>query len=228
VRIQAELGLPAVAGIGRTRFASYLAAKHAGPGGILHVRDSDSLRFLSRFPVTELWGLGPATAARLARHGIELVGDLQVCQLDRLREIAGRDAARLLALARAEDADPLHPRPPARTLSQERTLSEPTLDAAALGEAVAELARRVEGALERERRVPRSVTLGADYAGGGATSRTMTADRILETPGAIAEVATRLLGRLLASDRPIRRLRLRVGRLARGNTRDDSRQLRLF
>lgn len=228
VRIQAELGLPAVAGIGRTRLVSYLAAKHAGPGGIRYVRDPDSRRFLSRFPVTELWGLGPATAERLARHGIELVADLQVCALDRLREIAGRDAARLLALARADDSDPLHPRPPSRTLSQEQTLPEPLRDTAALGEQIAEMARRLEGALRRERRVPRRVTLSVDFAEGGTSSRTVTLDRLLDASGEIGGVAVQLLGRLLASRRPIRRLRLQVGRLARATTGDDGRQLRLF
>ena len=66
VRLQAEFGLPAVAGIAPTRFVAVLAARHAGPGGIRRVNEAEVEAFLAPFPVDEIWGLGPATAQRLA------------------------------------------------------------------------------------------------------------------------------------------------------------------
>ena len=100
VRIQAELGLSAVAGVGPSRFVAHLGARHPGPGGIRQVRSDEVLSFLGRFPLTEIWGLGPSTAKKLAASGFESIADLQTADPDKLEELAGRNAATFRALGR--------------------------------------------------------------------------------------------------------------------------------
>ena len=228
VQLQAETGLRATAGIGSTRFVSYLGALHGGPGGIRQIGEDEALAFLGRFPVTEIWGLGPATAERLAEAGIKWIADIQTCSLEQLESLAGRNARSFRELARAEDREPLRPRPRARSHSQERTLTEPTIDLRSLGDELLGLARQLDAVLARERRVARSVTLGVGYMDGENVTRTQSLDHSIASHTEIGEVALQLLARTQAGARHVRRLRLQVARLDRPQPESDPRQLRLF
>ena len=166
VRLQAEFGVAAVAGIAPTRFAAVLAAKHAGPGGIRRVEADEVEAFLGPFPVGEIWGLGPATARKLAEHGIHRIAELRALDAARLAELTGARAASFLEFARGADRGRLAPKPRTRTLSQEQTLDEPSVDLRALAEALEALAERIGSTLARERRRARSVTLVVSYLDG--------------------------------------------------------------
>ena len=228
VQVQAELGLSATAGVGVTRFVAYLAALHAGPGGIRQVGVDETLSFLGRFPITEIWGLGPATAQRLEADGIKWIADLQACSAEQLEALAGRSAATFRALARAEDREPLRPRPRARSHSQERTLAEATIDLGTIAAELLELARQLETVLTRERRAARTITLGLAYIDGERITRTQSLQSPIAGHAEIGELALELLGRTQAGVRHVRRLRLQVSRLGRPESDSDPRQLRLF
>lgn len=228
VHVQAELGLPAVAGIGPTRFVAELAARHAGPGGVREVREQDALSFLARFPVTEIRGIGPTTAKKLAASGLESIGDVQALSVEDLEALVGRTASTYRSLARGEDIAPLRPRPPAKSLSQERTLAEATLDLRVLGEELLELAGQLEVMLTRERRAARTVTLGISFVDGSQQTRTQTLDSFVADQGEIGEAALQLLARTQAGARHVRRLRLQLSNLQAAGRVGDPRQLRLF
>ncbi|MCE2392413.1 MAG: DNA polymerase IV [Proteobacteria bacterium] len=228
VRVQAEHGVHAVAGIAPTRFAAYLAAEEPGPGGIQQVRPEDLQGFLGRARVTELWGLGPSTAERLAAVGVERVAELREMPFEDLREIAGRNAQSFLDLARGLPEEPIRPMPRAKSLSRERTLERPSSDLRWLAEGLFELAAQLEGVLSRERRVARTVSLGLGFADGTQVSRTQTGAVDLAERDDIGEVAVQLLERTPAGARPVRRLRLRLSGLGRAESGEGQRQLRLF
>ncbi len=228
VRVQAELGIAAVSGIGPTRFVAVLAARNAGPGGIRRVDEAEVASFLGRFPVTEIWGLGPATARRLAEHGIHRIDELRALTLERLAELAGPRAASFLEYARGADRGQLAPKPRARTLSQEQTLDEPSVELRALAEAIEALAERLSIALARERRAARTITLVVSYLDGTRASRTLTLDAATGESRALAETALSLLARTHAGVRPVRRLRLALAGFERALPGAGPRQLRLF
>ncbi len=228
VRIHGEVGLRAVAGIGPIRFVAHLAARHAGPEGIRQIPPERVPGFLAPFPVSEIWGLGPATEEKLAEHGLATIGELRGVPLEKLEAIVGRAAGAFLALARAEDRAPLRPSPPVKSLSRETTLAAPSGDLRTLGEDISGLAARVEEMLTRERRAARTVSLGVHYIDGEASTRTQTVPEPLSRQGEIAEVALQLLARTQAGVRKIRRLRLQVTNLCRPESEAQPRQLRLF
>jgi DNA polymerase-4 len=229
VGIQAELGLRAVAGLGATRFVAHLAGRTAGPTGIREVKPERAQAFLAEFGVTEIWGLGPATAEKLIQAGLETIGDLQKLPLVELEAVVGaRNAATFLELARAEDRSTLRPAPPVKSLSREITLETPTGDLRSLGDAIGGLATRLEEMLQRERRAARTVTLGLTFVDGERVSRTQTLDRPVVRSPEIGEVGLQLLSRTQAGVRRVRRLRLQLSSLSRPEAREEPQQLRLF
>lgn len=228
VRLQAELSLQAVAGVGPSKFVSWLAAQHAGPGGVKQVRPSEVGRFLRDLAVTEIWGLGPATAERLAARGISTMGELRDCPLEELREAVGRQAGPFRALARGEDREPLRPSTPLKSLSREKTLDEPTGDLSVLGEHLFELSGSLEERLVRERRSALTVTLGVRFVDGDERTRTLTRRDSISSQRELHEVALELLGRAGVGERDVRAVRLRAANLARAEAEAAPRQLRLF
>ena len=228
VRLQAEFGIATVAGIAPTRFAAVLAARHAGPGGIRRVEEAEVEEFLGPFPVAEIWGLGPATARKLAEHGIHSIAELRVLDAARLAELIGARANAILEYARGADRGRLAPKPRTRTLSQEQTLDLPSVDLRALAEAIEALAARLAGTLTRERRAARTVTLVVSYLDGTRASRTQR----LEAPTCeireLVDAGVALLARTHAGARAVRRLRLAVAGLERVAPGAEGRQLRLF
>jgi DNA polymerase IV len=228
VRVQAELGIAAVAGIAPTRFVAHLAARHAGPGGIRQVTLPEVRSFLAPFAVTEIWGLGPATAEKLGARGVHTIATLAAVDLETLGGIVGRGAATILEYARGEDHAPLRPKPQARTLSQERTLEEPAVDLRSLVDLLETLSEKLERGLVRERRVARTVTVGVWFVDGTRVTRSSTLDDPSASGAVFAETARALLSRTQAGARPVRRVRLAVSGLIRAEAAADARQLRLF
>jgi DNA polymerase-4 len=228
VRLQAELGVRAVAGVGVTRFVAHAAARRAGSGGIRAVEPERTLDFLNELPVTELWGLGPATARKLAEHGIERIGDLQQRSADALVEIVGRGASAFLQLARAEDRGGLRPRARPRTISQERTLAQPTVDLRTLGDLLRELAGRFEAQLVRERRAARTVRLALRFVDEHELTRSVTLATPVASQAELRDAALELLRRAQPGARSVRRVRLQLSNLERRRTGEDAQQLRLF
>lgn len=229
VQIQAELGLRAVAGLGASRFVAHLAGRNTGGAGIREVSPDRAQAFLAEFGVTEIWGLGPATADKLVQAGVETIGDLQKMPLLELEAVVGaRNASTFLELARGEDRSSLRPAPPVKSLSRETTLEAPTGDLRSLGDAIGALATRLEEMLQRERRAARTVTLGLTFVDGERASRTQTLDGPVSQTSEIGEVGLQLLGRTQAGVRRVRRLRLQLSNLSRPETKEQPQQLRLF
>ncbi len=69
-RIKQELGLTASVGVGPNKFIAKLASECQKPDGLVIVRADQVEEFLRDLPVSQLWGVGEATARRLQRLGI--------------------------------------------------------------------------------------------------------------------------------------------------------------
>lgn len=192
-----EVGLPITVGVARTKFLAKVASGVAKPDGLLVVPPDAEPEFLRPLPVRSLWGVGRATAARLARYGVTTVGDVADMPESTLVSLLGPAAAgHLRALAHNRDPRPVRTGVRRRSMGAQRALgrrrrSPEELDAMLVG-----LVDRLSGRLRAARRVCRTVTLRlrfGDYA-RATRSRTLpqaTAEtaRILETARALLAAA---------------------------------------
>src|SRR5499427_9339411 len=92
-RVRAELGLPISVGVARTKHLAKIASQVAKPDGLVVVDPATELDFLHGLPVELMWGVGPATRARLAQVGILTIGELAHMPGRRLERLLGRALA---------------------------------------------------------------------------------------------------------------------------------------
>lgn len=83
--IQAEVGLPASAGIGCTRAIAKMASRKAKPAGVHAVLHGEERAFVDPQPVRAFPGIGPVTEASLVDAGIDTLGALLDLGPGRLR-----------------------------------------------------------------------------------------------------------------------------------------------
>lgn len=78
--IEQELGLSVSVGVSLSKVLAKIGSKHKKPHGITMIPGRDIHLFLEKLPVEKVWGIGPNTAAYLAKHGITTA--LQFAQQD--------------------------------------------------------------------------------------------------------------------------------------------------
>ncbi len=102
--VRERVGLPITVGIASTKFLAKVASAVAKPDGLLLVPPGGEHAFLHPLPVERLWGVGPVTARKLRRRGLETVGEVSALAEPELVAILGPAAGRHLhALAHNRD-----------------------------------------------------------------------------------------------------------------------------
>jgi DNA polymerase IV (DinB-like DNA polymerase) len=95
-------------GLGRSKITAKLGSDMAKPDGLKVIAPDETEAFLAPIPVAKLYGVGPKTAASLARMGIRTAGELARTQPADLEGAFGRKfCAYLLAAATGTDSDPV-------------------------------------------------------------------------------------------------------------------------
>jgi DNA polymerase-4 len=202
--VRAALRLSCSVGVARTKLVAKLASREAkprpGPGGRLEgagvvvVPRSEELAFLSPRPVRDLWGVGPRTAEELARLGVRTIGELARVPRATLERRFGRAlGAQLAAFARGEDARPVTPGRPTRSMGHEETFAADVEDAEEIVAHVLRIADAVGGRLRAARLAGRTVTLKVRSGDFRISTRALSLEAPVATGASIGRVAKALL-----------------------------------
>ena len=120
------------------------------PGaGVVVVEPGEELAFLHPLPVQALWGVGPATLARLQRLGVVTVGDLAALpEAGPRRHASGRPtAATSTGWPTASTTGPVEPDRPLKSVGHEQTFARrPRTTAASSSREVVRMADAVGAA----------------------------------------------------------------------------------
>jgi DNA polymerase-4 len=198
--VRERVGIPVTVGIARTKFLAKVASAVAKPDGLLVVDPERELDFLHPLPIERVWGIGPATAAKLRGRGIRTVGELARVPEAALSATLGRAAGRHLH-ALANNRDPRRVRTGVRRRSigsqhafgrAHRTPEDIHADLAAL---VDRVARRLRGA----HRVGRTVVLRLRFDDFARATRSLT----LPHPTARTKTILDAARELLAAAQPV-------------------------
>lgn len=190
-----EVGLPVTVGVARTKFLAKVASGVAKPDGLLVVAAGRELEFLHPLPVERLWGVGPATAAKLHACGITTVAQVAALHETALVTLLGRGAGRHLhALAHNRDPRPVRTGVRRRSIGSQRALGRRRRSAEELDAILVGLVDRVSSRLRRAARVGRTVVLRLRFADFSRATRSYTLPHPTADTQAILDALRGLLG----------------------------------
>jgi DNA polymerase-4 len=173
-RIRQEIGLTASVGVAPNKFLAKLASDMHKPDGLIVIRPEDVDVLLPPLPVTKLWGVGPAMAARLKMLSIVTIGDLRKFPLEVLRGQIGDEAEHYHRLAHGVDDRPVERDQEAKSIGQEQTfdvdVGSPEAVRIVLLEQVEQVARR----LRKHGLLARSVTVKIRFGDFQTITRSTT------------------------------------------------------
>jgi DNA polymerase-4 len=157
-QIRQELKLPASAGVAPNKFLAKIASDWRKPNGLFVILPEDIDAFLAPLPVGRLPGVGKVTGEKLAKLGVQTVGDLRSLELAALESQFGRYGLRLHELARGVDNSEVVPDRPTKSISAEDTF-ERDVPLKETEPMIRRLAEKVWSASRKESRVARTVVL---------------------------------------------------------------------
>lgn len=173
--VREQVGLPITVGVATTKHLAKVASAVAKPDGLLVVPVGGELEFLHPLPVERLWGVGPATAARLHAHGITTVGQIAALSEPDLMTAVGRAAGRHLhALANNRDPRRVRTRRRRRSMGSQRALGRRAKSWELLDSTLVALADRLTRRLRGAGRVARTVVLRLRFSDFSRATRSHT------------------------------------------------------
>jgi DNA polymerase-4 len=208
-------GLTCSVGVAPSKMVAKLASEAAKPTasptgpvpgrGVHVVPPGGEQAFLRPLPARALWGVGPATLAKLERLGVRTVGDIADLPERALVGLLGAAAGRQIGrLANGIDPRPVEPDQEAKSIGHEETFPADHHDVAVLDREVVRMADAVAWRLRRAGRAARTVTLKVRFG----DFRTITRSVTLPVPVDEGPALARAAGALLAEVDPTPGVRL--------------------
>ena len=198
-RVRAELGLPISVGVARTKHLAKIASQVAKPDGLVIVDPDTELEFLHHLPVELMWGVGPATKARLAEIGIRTIGELARTHTGALEQLLGPAAGeKLAALAWNRDPREIKTHRRARSAGAQSAIGRKPANEQVFRPTLLHLADRIGTRLRAKSRPGRTVSVRVRFADLSSVTRSITLDAPVYATVILAEIAEDLVRAVLA------------------------------
>ena len=206
MKIHAQTGLTASAGVAPNKFLAKIASGWRKPDGLTVIPPERVEAFLEDLPVESLWGVGPVTARKLRAAGIERLVQVRTFDPEALAKLVGSMAESLRRLSHGDDPRPVVPDRPAKSSSSENTYAEDLTDLRAIRAEVDRMARENAQWLAGKRLAARSIDIKVRYADFSTVTRSHTLSYPTSDADVIASWATVLLEKTEAGRRAVRLL----------------------
>lgn len=204
LRIEREVGITASVGLAANKFLAKLASDLEKPRGFSVIGRGEAEAFLRPLPVRKIMGVGPATAARMEKLGIETVGQLQEMPDAEMMARFGKFGRRLAGFARGEDDRDVVADRPTKSVSAETTFATDIRDSGRLLDELRPLCERVADRLRRGNLAGLTVVLKLKTG----DFRVLTRNQRLADPTARADVIFRSVVPLVTREADGRAFRL--------------------
>ena len=192
-RIENEVGISASIGLSYNKFLAKIASDLDKPRGFSVIGKAEAIDFLTNKPVGLFWGVGKVLQKKIAKDGIDTIGQIRHFDEATLVKRYGIIGQRLYSFARGQDARTITPSSKIKTISAETTFNSSTGD---LDELILQLWPLCEKISNRLK--------AGKYAGGGITLKLKQSDfkqitrsRIFSSPTQLAEEIYRAAKNLL-------------------------------
>jgi len=209
-RILEETGLTASAGVSYNKFLAKLASGHRKPNGQFVITPEMGPAFIAALPVAKFHGVGPVTAAKMQRLGIETGADLRVKPLSFLQQHFGKSAAWYLGIANGEDERPVVADRPRKSSGSETTFERDLTEPAEIEAGVQAMADDVWAWCEKAQAFGRTVTVKVKFADFRQVTRSRSFSSFVARHDLLRQAGVELVRTLLPTAKGIRLLGVTV------------------
>ncbi|WBU65095.1 DNA polymerase IV [Paracoccus aerodenitrificans] len=225
--IREETGLTASAGISYCKFLAKIASDQNKPDGQFVIPPERGEDFIATLPIDRFHGVGPATAAKMRRLGIESGGDLRAQSLEFLQGRFGKSGQWYHDISRGIDNREVRPDRIRKSIGAETTYFD-DLHALAEGQAaLVPLADKVWRHVEGHNAQGRTVTLKVKFSNFQQITRAYSLNRPVDSGKELLEIAQAMLAGVMPDPRGVRLLGITLSGLAQQDKKSH-RQLDLF
>jgi DNA polymerase-4 len=193
-QVEQTLGITVSIGLSANKFLAKIASDLDKPRGFAVLGPAEAPDFLAPKPVSFIFGVGKASAARYARDGFHRIADLQRTSETELARRYGEEGRRLARLARGIDSRTVSADRETKSVSSETTFEHDIADYRALERIVWSLAEEVSARLKEK-----------ELAGATVTLKLKTAEFAIRTRARSFATPTQLAGRIFAAARDLLR-----------------------
>ncbi len=211
--IRAQTGLTASAGVSYNKFIAKLASDENKPDGLCVIRPGEGVAYVASLPIRRFHGVGPRSAEKMARLGIETGADLATKDIAFLRANFGSFADYLYRAARGVDLRAVRADRPRKSLGGERTFDRDISSGSALREALDNIVDIVWERIDKAGSRGRTVTLKLKHIDFTILTRARSMPHAVADKREFAQLGHALLDALLPLPQPIRLMGLTLSAL---------------
>ena len=218
-RILQETDLTASAGVSYNKFLAKLASDQRKPDGQYVVPPGRGEAFVEALPVKRFHGVGPVTAEKMSRLGIQTGADLRRQSLPFLQHHFGKSGAWYYGVARGEDHRPVNPDRERKSSGSETTFASDLVEPAAIEAGVDQMADEVWAWCEKAGALGRTVTVKVKWADFRQSTRSRSFDAPVASRARLREIARLLVRSLYPPSKGVRLVGVTLSNLEQGSSR---------
>ena len=163
-RIIKETGLPISFGLSENKTVSKVATGEAKPNNQLHINYGSEKDFLAPLSVQKIPMVGPKTYQTLCGLGVKRIATLQALPLELVEQALGENGRTIWSKAQGVDNSPVEPYNERKSISNERTFHQDTIDTCKLSGILTAMAENLTFQLRRAGKLTGTVTVKIRYA----------------------------------------------------------------
>jgi DNA polymerase-4 len=226
-KIKQLTGLNASAGISYNKFLAKMASDLNKPNGQAVITPRNGPAFVEQLPVKKFHGVGPATAEKMHRLGIDTGADLKEKTLEFLIERFGKSGPYFYGIARGIDERQVKPDRVRKSVGAEDTFSQDLYAFEPAREGLQPLIEKVWGYCEANEIGAKTVTLKVKYADFTQITRSKTVPAPLPAITDLEDLVGLLLAPIFPPRKGIRLLGVSLSSLEERAASGTAPQLRL-
>ncbi len=205
-KIKAVTDLNASAGISYNKFLAKMASDLNKPNGQAVITPKNGPAFVAQLPVKKFHGVGPATADKMHRLGIETGANLREKEIEFLVQHFGKSGPYFYGIARGVDERQVKPNRVRKSVGAEDTFNQDIHAFGPAREGVKPLIAKVWRYCEGNEITGKTVTLKVKYADFTQITRAKSVAEGFRSPQVIEETIDSLLGAIFPTQKGIRLL----------------------
>jgi DNA polymerase IV (DinB-like DNA polymerase) len=203
--------LTCTVGIGPNKTIAKLATESAKPNGLKVVKLNEVEEFLNPLDIDDLPGIGPKTAEKLRKIGINKIFELKKLSKGKLKEMFGKIGEKIWERARGIDEEPVSPEEIIKSIGRQITFEKDTRNPKLIFGTFEKLIKEVYDDLIENNFSFKTITVICRYKG----FETHTKSKTLKEPSKNFEILKKeskklLLRFLLENKKPLRLIGLRI------------------